>query len=1003
MARTFGATRAKFWDVAGAWPAVSPLTINGATYLETVVDNSVTWTRLISQIGQGAATFYATADWDDWLTPGRVCVIEKVTNHTIGDARLLACFIIEDIEPAVSNGVNVVNVRGPGVESLLSKQLLWSPVGNAVSTVTHLAVKADAPDDRTLSAGAPAGTDSLLLDTTNSDDIGQEVRVTLNGGAGTHVTTITERISYEGQWYLKLADRMPADANSGNAVEIWTRRIRVDNPGLFLADVAVVVSLNSGTLETFATGDLDTTNRVTLRDGLPSAANAGNAVTVVNPFAPTTSDVTQIVGQAPGWTTVFQTGTGTAQGSAHRPQGESAFDLLSTLSQRTGEFFRQRVLTNPNTPHKSIDWRRTADSSGVTLIMYDAGEQARQVTDEMSTTKGAIFSLSRKRSLPLITRVFPSAGDQLITLANCTSGAVNYANSMGCSVVPGSGLYEPDYVQHDAGYAAYGAHEMRQTYGDISISDAKNMTALAAACDQLLLSAVQTLVTAQAREYYTVDCYCPVPLLPGQTVKIENQTRTVPNVATSGNWTILEVTERLVGGRPRTTLSVSNMSGLRWTPAAQFAQTMRAIIQGQRRVASGGGTTTVVTTGSGGSGGVTDHGDLTGLGDVEDHPGYMLITGARALTGNLAVSAGITIDGVDISAHAANPNAHHAAVTVQDASLALNGQALRVSDAFAGAGLALVGGIASVNTAQAQGTTLSGDVVGVLPSPSAGLQNTAAGVGVKLATNSGLGVDTSGLAMGTPGTLGAGTANSVSGTQHTHAVTATENAKTAPATLLKGSAAGDLTLRYGIADKVTTPLIDTASGGLRLDPANGVTTNDGNLSFVGARQIDTDTGSLTLSPAQTLVLSPDDNVVQVGPTTTLKTAHAAVGVFPQTGWQVDYDGNAYFTSLLADELRVQSFIADIMRVKVGGEYIPESMALIRRDMTIPAVGGTATLWVEDIPGWPGVAAFAENDWVLLRIVKRPSGGLIVASAWGQVTGYQDRDDGEQSWTFTTRV
>lgn len=388
MARTFGATRAKFWDVAGAWPAVSPLTINGATYLETVVDNSVTWTRLISQIGQGAATFYATADWDDWLTPGRVCVIEKVTNHTIGDARLLACFIIEDIEPAVSNGVNVVNVRGPGVESLLSKQLLWSPVGNAVSTVTHLAVKADAPDDRTLSAGAPAGTDSLLLDTTNSDDIGQEVRVTLNGGAGTHVTTITERISYEGQWYLKLADRMPADANSGNAVEIWTRRIRVDNPGLFLADVAVVVSLNSGTLETFATGDLDTTNRVTLRDGLPSAANAGNAVTVVNPFAPTTSDVTQIVGQAPGWTTVFQTGTGTAQGSAHRPQGESAFDLLSTLSQRTGEFFRQRVLTNPNTPHKSIDWRRTADSSGVTLIMYDAGEQARQVTDEMSTTRG---------------------------------------------------------------------------------------------------------------------------------------------------------------------------------------------------------------------------------------------------------------------------------------------------------------------------------------------------------------------------------------------------------------------------------------------------------------------------------------------------------------------------------------------------------------------------------------------------------------------------------------
>ena len=83
--------------------------VGGDTYLETVVDNSVTWTRLISQIGQGAASFYATPGWDDWLTPGRVCVVEKVTNHTDGAARLLACFIIEDIEPKVANGVNVVD------------------------------------------------------------------------------------------------------------------------------------------------------------------------------------------------------------------------------------------------------------------------------------------------------------------------------------------------------------------------------------------------------------------------------------------------------------------------------------------------------------------------------------------------------------------------------------------------------------------------------------------------------------------------------------------------------------------------------------------------------------------------------------------------------------------------------------------------------------------------------------------------------------------------------
>jgi hypothetical protein len=99
MARTWGATRAKFWDIVGYGPGLLAVTVGGDTYLETVVDNSVTWTRLISQIGQGAASFYATPGWDDWLTPGRVCVVEKVTNHTDGDARLLACFIIEDIEP----------------------------------------------------------------------------------------------------------------------------------------------------------------------------------------------------------------------------------------------------------------------------------------------------------------------------------------------------------------------------------------------------------------------------------------------------------------------------------------------------------------------------------------------------------------------------------------------------------------------------------------------------------------------------------------------------------------------------------------------------------------------------------------------------------------------------------------------------------------------------------------------------------------------------------------
>lgn len=58
------------------------------------------------------------------------------------------------------------------------------------------------------------------------------------------------------------------------------------------------------------------------------------------------------------------------------------------------------------------------------------------------------------------------------------------------------------------------------------------------------------------------------------------------------------------------------------------------------------------------TGSPTDHGALTGLGD-DDHTQYLLANGGRALSGNLTLTAGVTIDGMDPSAHIANVNAHH--------------------------------------------------------------------------------------------------------------------------------------------------------------------------------------------------------------------------------------------------------------------------------------------------------------------------------------------------------
>ena len=80
-----------------------------------------------------------------------------------------------------------------------------------------------------------------------------------------------------------------------------------------------------------------------------------------------------------------------------------------------------------------------------------------------------------------------------------------------------------------------------------------------------------------------------------------NQTAAGPQADGTENWIILEVTERFVGGRPRTMLTVSNMSGLRWTPANAFASRLRNVIQSQRRAAGGGGTTVIAGGGGGGT------------------------------------------------------------------------------------------------------------------------------------------------------------------------------------------------------------------------------------------------------------------------------------------------------------------------------------------------------------------------------------------------------------------
>lgn len=82
----------------------------------------------------------------------------------------------------------------------------------------------------------------------------------------------------------------------------------------------------------------------------------------------------------------------------------------------------------------------------------------------------------------------------------------------------------------------------------------------------------------------------------------------------------------------------------------------------QYSAANGG--TVIIGSNSGGSGstgvgGATSFSGLTGTIADSQAPQFLKIDGSRMLIGNLDVGPGLTVDGVDISAHAADPNAHH--------------------------------------------------------------------------------------------------------------------------------------------------------------------------------------------------------------------------------------------------------------------------------------------------------------------------------------------------------
>lgn len=957
-------------------------------------------TRKLGQAQRGRMTIEKTTGWDQFVVEGRICALFQ-GDHVL-DAeeivyRPMGAFLVQSVrEKLDGKGREIVEVSGLGPEHLLTKVKLWEPVGSETVIATTLDVTAVAPWTTTVAVGCPTGNDSVSLTSDAGLEDGDEIRIQMNNGSWYVGKVTSAEPPGMPAGVVQMQPRIVGDADIGNNVELRKARLTVDDATGLAAEQQVVVTLNSGTLETVI-DEVDTSlNVVVVRTGLPSAANSGNALTAYDYSEPATDDVTQVIGKAAQWAARFQISgaVGSVAGTAHTPVGESVFDLLNTIAEQTGEMWRFDDLLYGYVPRKQIYWAQLWDVGPPSLYLRASSSDVAADTENVN--RAVVYTLEREKTSDIITRIFPVAADGRIDLSYCTPSLVASAAVQGFTVVNSSDLYRPDYVEYGPGVTTYGVQEATFRFANVTLAKKAKFAELRQAADAMLYQAMSMIHESQGREFWRARVHSHRPIYPGQALELYNQTGVGPG--TANTYFVLEVKDSYdEGGVIMTDLRLAATPYMEKTALRSLGNELKATQMASRRVAGDGSTTAAaaVVPGSGG-----DHGALTGLAD-DDHPQYLLANGTRSLMGNLAVGTGMTVDGVDISAHAANPAAHHALVTAADASMTVSGQAIRIADAAAGDGLGLTSGVLAVKTAVGNGTGIFSDTVGVYVAAEGGLEVGSTGVGIKRPGNSGIGLSSLGASL-VPATVGAGTANANIGNEHTHAVESAEDSKTTPGRLMKASADGDHALRYLTADRVQTPLV-LSGGDLTIDPGSGVLSVDGNLTFTGGgRSVTTASGDLTLAPAGELQFDPASNVAEVQPSVTLKTSHWSSG-FLGTGWGLSYDGHLDTRSIYADELHVAAFIADTARVAVGSEYITPGMAILAEDFTVPAVAATGTLVVEDAPGLPNMAVFDSNDWVLLRVMNRAGGGLLVANVWGQVAGYADGPGaGQQSWTFTTK-
>ena len=874
---------------------------------------------------------------------------------------------VEDLSP------EYVRLEGPDLLSLLKDVTTHEPIGSGDDTASTVAVAVSDPATTTVGVGAPINNDSITLSSASGFEAGDEVRVELDGGAGTHVTVVTSvNPPAAPAGTIQIRDRMPYGASIGNTVERRRRKVQVaagDGVAFATGVECRLVMDNGSTHLTLIEEDPDE-DVITMRDGAPDGAAIGKAITATDFSEPSTSDVTQIVENLTtalplSWDVEFQSSsyTGTAAGTYHAPQGDSLYDLLISTAKRSGEYFRLYAPAANLAPQAKLVWRRTFDYAGNGANLRLVMSSQSDIDNELLNPNRAIITgnVRRAGSFTPVTRVTPYAGDKRITLALCTEGAKLDALAVGMEVIEtGLGLYTPAYVKNAAAETTWGRISRTVTFSDIRVETNK-VREWQSAADSLLAATVHFLKehgTGIRYQYEVEDVVSALTILPGQRVEM---VYTAPD----GSWSVnktganalyctrvrarfeppREEDGYLVGGVKLLTLTLVespfDIPDIAQAAAGAISEVGRlARISGG---ATGGGSTTTVVTG----GTATDHGTLSGLGDVADHPGYLTLDGTRTMTGDLVLEPGKRVDGVDVSAHAADPAAHHAPVTAANTGISVSGHSIGVALASPSA-LEIADGLRLAAAAVGNGLRLDNQVLSV-----------------RLADLSGLSLAGGALGLGTPGTLSVASASAVTATGHTHAVAAS-SAPGVSSQLLKTNTDGHLELR--------TLSIGTAADGVS---ALKVISPQANLYGLYLKQRGDQAAQLfriEKSDGSALLLVTNDGRLESG------NPGFVSGL---TGWQIAPEGNAEFNNVrVRGELHATTFVADELHATGGTIQLATATNIAEPygayDNELGPIDSAATTYITVNGSWAtGLSYFSQKDIIRIKSMGEvESGGSL---------------------------